>query len=76
MEPVEVRLARIEEGIVSVHGKLDAYHLAAAARITPLEVEQRAQGTRLTILDRDKWWLFSLAGAAFTTGLYALFGAH
>jgi hypothetical protein len=55
------RLVRIEEGV-------DA--LKAALPLITTKVEKHS--IALAILKRDRFWLFTLTGAAFTLGLTAL----
>ena len=71
-EPQEVRLARIEEGMVRIHDKLDANHRAAMGILQPVAMRVNKHHDDITTLKRDRWWLFTLCSAAFGAALYSL----
>lgn len=59
MEPTDVRLARIEEGIVALHGKFDLHHRSIVEKIKRVETHE----TEIALLKRDRWWIMSIAAA-------------
>lgn len=69
IEPVDVRLARIEEGIVYSHKKMDDQHKAIMGAILPVITTQTLHHDDITELKRDRFWLFTLAGGAFALGV-------
>lgn len=71
-EPTNVRLARIEEGLVHLHGKVDDNHSAVMGALVPHRKRVDKHETDITILKRDRYWLFLISGFAFTTAAYAL----
>lgn len=72
-EPIGSRVARVEEGLVSLHGKIDAYHRDVREILAPLKEKQEKQGKSLTVLERDRFWIFTLIGFMATTVVYAVF---
>lgn len=77
LEPVDVRLARLEEGLVALHGKIDLYHTDVKTALTKGEDTMQKHGDRLTIVERDRYWLFTLVGAGFALLLaWVKAGAH
>jgi hypothetical protein len=55
-EPVEVRLARIEEGMVNVHSKMDRNHIEVMSALGPVQ----GHGEDITILKRDRHWAIAI----------------
>jgi hypothetical protein len=68
-ESVEVRLARIEEGIVHMHEKLDSLKRPFTDKLDDQEKKVDDQDKRLIRLERDRYWLFILSGGAFSAAL-------
>jgi hypothetical protein len=75
-EPDSVRIARIEEGMVALHGKIDRNHAETMKQMTPLVARQSKHHDWLIVLRRDRWWLFTLAGLAVSVACYAKWGGH
>jgi hypothetical protein len=69
-EPVEVRLSRIENGLVALHDKIDYRHDMLEKNLIPLSNKVEEHGMSLAILKRDRWWIFSLVGAVFSAIIY------
>lgn len=60
MESDDVRLARMEEGMVRLHQKIDGYHATVLAAIEPMKTDHDT----IVSLKSDRKWLFVLASAA------------
>jgi hypothetical protein len=74
-ETVETRVIRIEEGMVSMHGKMDGVFTKindVHVDLKDLSKDHHGTNNRVSILERDRFWLFTLAGSAFTVGIAAL----
>ena len=67
-ESNKVKLARIEEGVKSLHKKVDDFHL----QMHDITDKTQKHGTSLAILKRDRWWMFTLTGGAFAAAMAAL----
>jgi hypothetical protein len=73
-EPVGVRLARIEEGLVYVHKKMDEHHEAQMSALLPLIEKTQNHEIKFATIDRDYRWVSALAVAAVTVVPIALTG--
>jgi hypothetical protein len=71
-EPVAVRLARIEDGLVNIHSKLETNHEAVMGQLVSQGSKLEIQGTDIEILKRDRFWVFTLVSLAFGTASYAV----
>ena len=74
-ESQEVKIARIEEGMVALRGEfrevrkdIDGYHTTIGRRVLTHQDD-------ITILKRDRFWLFTLSSFAFGSGLLAMIEA-
>lgn len=69
MESVDVRLARMEEGMVRLHDKLDATNDkidGVGKALHPYVEMSRKSHDQILTLTRDRFWVFMLCGAAGT----------
>jgi hypothetical protein len=67
MESGDVRLARIEEGMVRVHERISANHTEVMKALGPFQ-ETRED---VTVLKRDRFWLFTICGFSLSMAGYA-----
>lgn len=72
-ESSDARLARIEEGMVSLHGKMDAQHHQKMEILKPLISQVSKHHDSIVTLKRDRWWLGTLAGLAITVAGWVFF---
>lgn len=71
-ESADVRLARIEEGLVHMHGKIDRNHREAMDALKPMSSRVQKHQESLLILKRDRFWIFMISGGALSLAGYAL----
>ncbi len=71
-EAIEVRMARIEEGISSLSKKVDQYHGQITQSILPIQQKQYLHQDDITTLKRDRFWLFTISGTALSGAIYAI----
>jgi len=71
-ESTDVRLARIEEGMIRLHDVSASNHKAVMAVIEPVSTAVKKHHDELTALKRDRWWVFSMGAMFFSTAAYAL----
>ncbi len=70
-ETVEVKLARIEEGMVAMRGELKMYHEHISG---PMAKKVDKHQMDLALLKRDRWWISSMVGIASSWLGLKLFG--
>ncbi len=71
-EPVEVRLARIEEGMVRIHDRIGSNHQEIMSSLNPVLQKTAKHHDDIVVLKRDRFWLFTLAGTALSAAGYAI----
>lgn len=69
MESVDVRLARMEEGLVRIHDKFDGVHEkldGVRSAIEPYADMTRKNHDQIIKITRDRVWVFMLCGGCGT----------
>lgn len=61
-ESTEVRLARIEDGIVGLHGKISENHKRLEQILIPMQDRQQKHHTEIALIKRNFKWMISIAG--------------
>ena len=62
-ESTDVKLARIEEGLVALRGEIRTYHKEI---VGPMVKKVEDHHGSITVLKRDRFWVSSLAGIVFS----------
>lgn len=63
----EIKIVKIEAGVMSLHEKLDSL----AESMKPVITQQKKHHEDLITLKRDRFWLFALGSAGILGPLYA-----
>lgn len=71
-ESDSVRIARIEEGLVRVHERIGSNHREVMTALKPTVDRVEKHDTSITILKRDRYWVFLLFGGALGLASIAL----
>lgn len=75
MESLEVRTARIEEGIVRLHDKFDGLEKQLTESVKPYQALTMKHHDEITVIKRDRSWIIFLCtvGGALSGALVELF---
>ncbi len=60
LEPVEIKIARIEDGMVALHEKLDTHHQKIMLILEPLTRKTEQDHDELCSFKRDRYWIFGI----------------
>ncbi|MGZ3696470.1 MAG: hypothetical protein ACXWP5_00125 [Bdellovibrionota bacterium] len=63
MDPTDIRLTRIEDGLVALRGEIKIYHQEL---VKPMTQKVDTHHTKLVKLERDRWWISGAAGIVFS----------